>query len=114
MSTNPSQGSERPEPDRPPLCLRAPRAPPGQRSPRPQGCEGEGRAGLDHEPHVPEDGGHRSYEAGLSSRVVADQLGHARPSIAQDVYMGRRAVDSHAVAALEQLIPLTEDDEKCT
>ena len=50
-------------------------------------------------------------EAGLSSRVVADQLGHARPSMTQDVYMGRRAANSPAVAALEHLIPLPEDDE---
>jgi len=53
-------------------------------------------------------------EAGLSSRVVADQLGHARPSMTQDVYMGRRAANSPAVAALEHLIPLAEDDELCT
>ncbi len=30
---------------------------------------------------------------GLSARVVADQLGHARISMTQDVYMGRKAVD---------------------
>jgi integrase len=29
-------------------------------------------------------------QAGLSARVIADQLGHARPSMTQDVYMGRR------------------------
>ena len=40
-------------------------------------------------------------EAALSARLVADQLGHARPSMTQDVYMGRRAVDSQAAAALE-------------
>lgn len=50
-------------------------------------------------------------EAGLSSRVVADQLSHARPSMTQDVYMGRRAANSPAVAALEHLIPLPEDNE---
>jgi len=32
-------------------------------------------------------------QAGLSARVVAEQLGHARPSMTQDVYMGRKAVD---------------------
>ena len=32
---------------------------------------------------------------------MADQLGHARPSMTQDVYMGRKAVDPRAVAALE-------------
>jgi integrase len=30
--------------------------------------------------------------AGLSARDIADQLGHARPSMTQDVYMGRRIV----------------------
>ena len=50
-------------------------------------------------------------EAGLSSRIVADQLGHARPSMTQDVYMGRRAANSPAVVALEHLIPIPEDDE---
>ena len=40
-------------------------------------------------------------EAALSARLVADQLGHARPSMTQDVYMGRRAVDSQAAMALE-------------
>ena len=33
-------------------------------------------------------------EAGLSARVIADQLGHARPSMTQDVYMGRKVVDA--------------------
>ena len=40
---------------------------------------------------------------GLSARVVADQLGHARISMTQDVYMGRKAVDSAAAAMLEGL-----------
>ena len=40
-------------------------------------------------------------EAALSARLVADQLGHSRPSMTQDVYMGRRAVDSQAAIALE-------------
>ncbi len=40
-------------------------------------------------------------QAALSARLVADQLGHARPSMTQDVYMGRRAVDSQAALALE-------------
>ena len=29
-------------------------------------------------------------EAALSARLVEDQLGHCRPSMTQDVYMGRR------------------------
>lgn len=40
-------------------------------------------------------------DAALSARLVADQLGHSRPSMTQDVYMGRRAVDSQAALALE-------------
>ena len=43
-------------------------------------------------------------QAGLSARVIADQLGHARPSMTQDVYMGRQAVDARAVAALEEAL----------
>jgi integrase len=40
-------------------------------------------------------------EAGLSSRSVADQLGHARPSMTQDVYLGRKIADPRVAAALE-------------
>jgi len=40
-------------------------------------------------------------DAALSARLVADQLGHSRPSMTQDVYLGRRAVDSQAALALE-------------
>jgi hypothetical protein len=43
-------------------------------------------------------------EAGLSARVIADQLGHARPSLTQDVYMGRKAVDVRAAEALEMAL----------
>ena len=39
--------------------------------------------------------------SGASARLIADQLGHARISMTQDVYMGRRAVGSEAAAALE-------------
>lgn len=40
-------------------------------------------------------------EAGLSAREVADQLGHSRPSLTQDVHMGRKAVSKAAAEALE-------------
>lgn len=40
-------------------------------------------------------------DAGLSARHVADQLGHARPSMTQDVYMARKARNPQAKAALE-------------
>jgi integrase len=42
---------------------------------------------------------------GLSARTIADQLGHARISMTQDVYMGRRAVDQAAAAVLEGISP---------
>lgn len=42
---------------------------------------------------------------GLSARAIADQLGHARPSMTQDVYMGRR-VASKAASHLEGLAPV--------
>ena len=40
-------------------------------------------------------------DAGQSARQIADQLGHARPSLTQDVYMGRRAKNPGAAAALD-------------
>jgi integrase len=43
-------------------------------------------------------------QAGLSAGVIADRLGHARPSMTQDVYMGRKALDPGAVAALEEAL----------
>jgi integrase len=42
-------------------------------------------------------------EAGLSARSAADQLGHAKPSITQDVYYGRRRRATGAAQVLEQL-----------
>lgn len=42
-------------------------------------------------------------EAGLTAREVADQLGHARPSMTQDVYLGRNAINPRAAAALEDM-----------
>jgi integrase len=41
-------------------------------------------------------------EAGLSARQIADQLGHARPSITQDVYMGRKVVTAEAARLLDR------------
>jgi len=40
--------------------------------------------------------------AGLSARAIADQLGHAQPSITQNVYMGRKIASPEAAHALEQ------------
>jgi integrase len=41
-------------------------------------------------------------EAGLSARQIADQLGHARPSLTQDVYMGRKVVAADAARLLDR------------
>ena len=40
-------------------------------------------------------------QSGLSARTIANQLGHLRTSTTQDVYLGRRAVDTAAAFALE-------------
>lgn len=40
---------------------------------------------------------------GASARMIADQLGHSRISMTQDVYMGRRAVTSAMAEVLESL-----------
>ena len=47
---------------------------------------------------------------GLSARTIADQLGHSRISMTQDVYMGRRAVDAAAASALDTLFNGPDDD----
>ena len=39
--------------------------------------------------------------SGATARLIADQLGHARISMTQDVYMGRHAVSSAAAEALQ-------------
>ena len=44
----------------------------------------------------------RLDEAGLTPREVADQLGHANPSMTLDVYFGRQVVSAKAAAALER------------
>ncbi|WP_240917626.1 tyrosine recombinase XerC [Phycicoccus sp. HDW14] len=41
--------------------------------------------------------------SGASARMIADQLGHSRISMTQDVYLGRRAVSPAMAAALESL-----------
>ncbi|TCO40482.1 phage integrase family protein [Kribbella antiqua] len=48
-------------------------------------------------------------DAGQSARQIADQLGHARPSLTQDVYMGRRAKNPAAAAALEVALNRSAD-----
>lgn len=48
--------------------------------------------------------------AGLSARVIADQLGHAKVSMTQDRYLGRRAVTSDAADALDRAHREGRDD----
>lgn len=43
-------------------------------------------------------------ERGMTARQIADQLGHARPSMTQDVYMGRK-VTNVAADHLDRLVP---------
>ncbi|AIJ26023.1 site-specific integrase [Amycolatopsis methanolica] len=43
-------------------------------------------------------------EAKRSAREIADQLGHAKPSMTQDVYMGRGTVSPENAAALEDIL----------
>lgn len=40
-------------------------------------------------------------EAGLTARLIADQLGHSQPSMTQNVYMGRGTIDRAVAEALE-------------
>ncbi len=62
-----------------------------------------GRRGLrlGNESHVPQDLRDDLGEAGLTARTIADQLGHARPSMTQDVYMGRGLVNLANAQALQ-------------
>jgi len=44
----------------------------------------------------------RLDDAGMSARQIADVLGHAKPSMTQDVYMGRNVVSSEAARILDR------------
>lgn len=65
---------------------------------------------MDHVAHLPEEGATILDKAVLSARLVADQLGHSRPSMTQDIYMGGRAVDSQAALALEAALRLPDKE----
>lgn len=43
-------------------------------------------------------------DSGLSARQIADQLGHAQPSMTQDVYLGRKLPSRRAADALEDVL----------
>jgi integrase len=49
-------------------------------------------------------------EAGATARMIADQLGHSRVSMTQDVYLGRRSRESRVAAALEGVDPLSSGE----
>ncbi|OBG19179.1 transposase [Mycolicibacterium celeriflavum] len=42
-------------------------------------------------------------DSGLSARIGADQLGHLRPSMTQDVYMSRGQVHTEVADVLDRL-----------
>lgn len=44
----------------------------------------------------------RLDDAGLSARMIADQLGHAQPSMTLDKYMGRKVVSAQAAKVLDR------------
>ena len=43
-------------------------------------------------------------DAGRSARAIADQLGHSRPSITQDIYLGRKTLDRANARALDNAL----------
>jgi integrase len=43
-------------------------------------------------------------DAGMSARVGADQLGHARPSMTQDVYMSRGVVHKEVADVIDRAV----------
>lgn len=45
--------------------------------------------------------------SGVTARTIADQLGHSRVSMTQDVYLGRGETDPRVLAALEAVDPHT-------
>ncbi|MFC4049321.1 tyrosine recombinase XerC [Actinomadura syzygii] len=47
----------------------------------------------------------RLDDAGLSARAIADHLGHAKPSMTQDVYMGRNVASAEAAEILGKAPP---------
>lgn len=48
-------------------------------------------------------------DSGLSARIGADQLGHARPSMTQDVYMSRGRVHSEVADVLDRAVRITDE-----
>jgi integrase len=51
-------------------------------------------------------------QAGLSARAIAGHIGHARPSITQDVYMDKRSAGREAADAFDAALGSTDEEEK--
>ena len=50
--------------------------------------------------------------SGVTARIIADQLGHSRVSMTQDVYLGRGEQDPRVLAALEAADPRTVAEDQ--
>ena len=61
-------------------------------------CADSKQASLLPDPAQP-----RQQHGGVAVGGIADQLGHARVSMTQDVYMGRKALGPAGAAALESV-----------
>jgi integrase len=48
-------------------------------------------------------------DAGMSARIGADQLGHARPSMTQDVYMSRGQVHTEVAGVLDKAVGISDE-----
>ena len=48
-------------------------------------------------------------DSGLSARTAADQLGHARASMTQDVYMNRGRIHTEVASALDRAAGITDE-----
>jgi hypothetical protein len=48
-------------------------------------------------------------DSGLSARIGADQLGHARPSVTQDVYMSRGQVHTEVATVLDRAVGISDE-----
>nr|WP_272818975.1 transposase [Mycolicibacter engbaekii] len=48
-------------------------------------------------------------DSGLSARIGADQLGHARPSMTQDVYMNRGRVHAQVADILDRAVGINDE-----
>ncbi|WP_253868005.1 site-specific integrase [Mycobacterium sp. GA-1285] len=48
-------------------------------------------------------------DSGLSARIGADQLGHARPSMTQDVYMSRGRVHAEVADVLDRAVGINDE-----